>query len=945
MDEKEKGLLDFLSKFNPLTGDYRKETPLSVKTMKGATALTPLDSVVEIGKELKKEEPDYKKIGLLTAMEAAGAVAPIAKPVAMAVKSGKKGKTVKAYKLFVKGEDGKLYPLFVDADTEVPIGKTLKATFPEYRFQAKNGNFYVPSRGPKKAKGTGDMIEIPDQEARDMLIEAGFLPKGSKAKSIRAVAARPGWHAGDTPTAKHIGPEVTIDGKKYKIRGDNQVWAEVEMPDDVDWQGIANSRAVMKKDGTPNVKTAHITDELPFGGHYRYKTNANMEGEWLISGDMKVIRELDRDEVKQINKAAGREDLPTLEELQEKIGFASGGIVGENMYKGMDDYLMSEMDNDGQQGVDLNATGMARGGMMSEDIPDNTIGYDPVSGNEIPLGSTAENVRDDIPSMLSEGEIVVPADVVNYYGVKFFEDLRAEAKQGYAAMDADGRIGGQPIEEPPVMGADIDIELSMEDLESTEDMGQPESAFLGKFFSGLRESNKKAAQQSVRDRFEAAKERKSVDKVKQNAKNKKKKDKPKNNFEKLFGRDRDDKPATPPSKKGGNLDLRFGGNPMERGARKFGPKDEQPEAGEVEEAYTGENLRSGKSFGQRFMEGLGYNEGAYAQKGGFDMEAAMVNPVGDGTQPLLEMREYMNDVGHRIFITFINGVPQMAIPEGYYPVSEATTMQMNPTQASGGGGSDDSPEAVVAEPFNYDELTMDELQEEVSNVVKPSITIIDRIGKAVHSKQLIKEIDRRLANKEIPIYEREYLENLKIVTQNPNPSLLEQGLAKLTGKKLEEKNLPNLTGPTYDMLPNQYGVTEAYTPEINKASDAGSVTRPEVTTTELMPKDLMDQIQQASKEAADIAFGSDENRQTAVEQQYTPTPITRDEQRRKERQSTSQNLAGKSTRRKTGEARSATRGLSSKQKSGGAGLDTRFGISGLDKGGLASKKGKKKKSK
>ena len=26
------------------------------------------------------------------------------------------------------------------------------------------------------------------------------------------------------------------------------------MPDDVDWQGIANSRAVMKKDGTPNVK-------------------------------------------------------------------------------------------------------------------------------------------------------------------------------------------------------------------------------------------------------------------------------------------------------------------------------------------------------------------------------------------------------------------------------------------------------------------------------------------------------------------------------------------------------------------------------------------------------------------------------------------------------------------------------------------------------------------
>ena len=91
-----------------------------------------------------------------------------------------------------------------------------------------------------------------------------------------------------------------------------------------------------------------------------------MEGEWLISGDMKVIRELDKDEVKQINKAAGREDLPTLEELKERLGFASGGIVGENMYKGMDDYLMSEMANDGQQEVDLNATNMAKGGVMGE---------------------------------------------------------------------------------------------------------------------------------------------------------------------------------------------------------------------------------------------------------------------------------------------------------------------------------------------------------------------------------------------------------------------------------------------------------------------------------------------------------------------------------------------------------------------------------------------------
>ena len=52
--------------------------------------------------------------------------------------------------------------------------------------------------------------------------------------------------------------------------------------------------------------------------------------------------------------------------------------------------------------------------MSFGDVPDNTVGVDPVSGNEIPLGSTAENVRDDIPAQLSEGEIVVPADVVAF---------------------------------------------------------------------------------------------------------------------------------------------------------------------------------------------------------------------------------------------------------------------------------------------------------------------------------------------------------------------------------------------------------------------------------------------------------------------------------------------------------------------------------------------------
>jgi len=78
-------------------------------------------------------------------------------------------------------------------------------------------------------------------------------------------------------------------------------------------------------------------------------------------------------------------------------------------------------------------------------LKDDGMNKDPISGNEVPSGSLAEEVRDDIPAQLSEGEYVVPADVVRYYGVKFFEDLRMEAKRGLAQMERDGRIGGEPI--------------------------------------------------------------------------------------------------------------------------------------------------------------------------------------------------------------------------------------------------------------------------------------------------------------------------------------------------------------------------------------------------------------------------------------------------------------------------------------------------------------------
>ena len=103
-------------------------------------------------------------------------------------------------------------------------------------------------------------------------------------------------------------------------------------------------------------------------------------------------------------------------------------------------------------------------------IADDGMRVDPVSGNEIPPGSMASEVRDDVPAQLSEGEYVVPADVLRFYGVKFFEDLRSQAKQGLGQMEDDGRIGGEPL---PPQGPQQGPEgaLTSEELAMLQEMG------------------------------------------------------------------------------------------------------------------------------------------------------------------------------------------------------------------------------------------------------------------------------------------------------------------------------------------------------------------------------------------------------------------------------------------------------------------------------------------
>ena len=108
---------------------------------------------------------------------------------------------------------------------------------------------------------------------------------------------------------------------------------------------------------------------------------------------------------------------------------------------------------------------------------------DPVSGNEVPPGALPSEVRDDIPARLSEGEYVVPADVLQFFGIKFFEDLRTKAKTELAGLEEGGRMGGEPM---PMEGQE-ELPFSLDELQKYSDEDDGMAANKGGMVSGFNE--------------------------------------------------------------------------------------------------------------------------------------------------------------------------------------------------------------------------------------------------------------------------------------------------------------------------------------------------------------------------------------------------------------------------------------------------------------------------
>lgn len=164
------------------------------------------------------------------------------------------------YKLF-KIKNGKLFPLYVLTNKETKMNVWLPAESGE-----------LQSNGKVKAK-LGD-----------------------------GLAYRPGWHLGDVPTCCHIGKKQS-DGTL--AQASDTVWCEVEYSDSINYQDYVNQLGTNAKGKVIPVKAC--MKEIPVNGFYRYKTNPNMIGDWIIAGAIKVNRILSREEVIEICKRNGYE--------------------------------------------------------------------------------------------------------------------------------------------------------------------------------------------------------------------------------------------------------------------------------------------------------------------------------------------------------------------------------------------------------------------------------------------------------------------------------------------------------------------------------------------------------------------------------------------------------------------------------------------------------------
>lgn len=225
-------------------------------------------------------------------------------------------KTVKAYKLFRVDESGKPHALFIDSANPLSINAWYDADAPAVD-NLKNlevGNYYVDKDGKVtscKKPGISAIKEAALNGGRYIGVKLDgrkgwrygqklFFNWGINGSgTVAPFAMRPGWHATNAPTARHIG---AAENNVKKWRRPDERWFEIEMAADIDYHNEASKNP----DGD-------IPDHIPQDGLYSFRTNTNADESqvWYITGSIKINKPLSENEAKKIaNKLGYQEDLP-----------------------------------------------------------------------------------------------------------------------------------------------------------------------------------------------------------------------------------------------------------------------------------------------------------------------------------------------------------------------------------------------------------------------------------------------------------------------------------------------------------------------------------------------------------------------------------------------------------------------------------------------------------
>jgi len=237
-------------------------------------------------------------------------------------------------------------------------------------------------------------------------------------------------------------PKVKVDGETYTMLPD----AMRAGMDEGLWRDIVLEAHGAKRRGLDTINSQE--DRIAWFNTLKETANKNGYDSFVYRNEYEGTANENIDElVEQIQRAQRGEIDPA--EIDMNSRFADSYMLLEpnqvkGLFGGMTESSPEFMKNKG--GLMLQKGGAVPMKEQMEMFEDGGLEQDggtkdPVSGNDVPPGSAQEEVRDDIPAQLSEGEFVFPADVVRYIGLEKLMMMRQEAKMGLKMMEEMGQMG------------------------------------------------------------------------------------------------------------------------------------------------------------------------------------------------------------------------------------------------------------------------------------------------------------------------------------------------------------------------------------------------------------------------------------------------------------------------------------------------------------------------